>query len=592
MNKKILIVVLALTGTLAACSTLPGNNLPPDPGVAGKQTLQGIDSDKDGVRDDLQRYIGLSSASPSLKQELTAATKNLQNALISTKAGNETAVSTTLQEMRFQIDCSRGLGGSQEFHKVIDLMANTGERMYEYFRFNSKLSGVYPSISAAECATRATSNTRNSNRIPREIACATQETGLVIMHINGIATEFTDALTSLNKITPILTSKIKERYPDLKILPSELLYNSTSTTISVVKEIADVTEANSLLNAGYRTVDQISAYIQLGGSGGETSLRKLLALAPTEWRELGDFTTRIQEQVRRGNRVLLVGYSEGTIFSNLIFRYLKQTAPDIARSVGTLDIAAMVSKLEDTDLHSAAYVTLDNDAVANLVRKVKFDTLPANASNSTDYNRKYGLDNYTEWSLPFTEIRQRLIFNSNFETHSLLKAYFTVEPNDNIKIGNFSESTILVKAVNKVLELETPISELGIGPFTATLSWGKNQDVDLHITEPTGKHVYYSNKIGNAGYLDRDDTDGYGPEHYYTDCNNVEEGIYTIGVNYYNGSFPETATVQINYGSTVKSVDNINLQSPRGSSGNNSPEVIIRVRVQKNVNGAIDISLE
>lgn len=34
--------------------------LPPDPGEAGKQTLQGIDSDADGVRDDVQRWIGVS----------------------------------------------------------------------------------------------------------------------------------------------------------------------------------------------------------------------------------------------------------------------------------------------------------------------------------------------------------------------------------------------------------------------------------------------------------------------------------------------------------------------------------------------------
>lgn len=33
--------------------------LPPDPGEAGKQTLAGIDSDHDGVRDDVQRYIQL-----------------------------------------------------------------------------------------------------------------------------------------------------------------------------------------------------------------------------------------------------------------------------------------------------------------------------------------------------------------------------------------------------------------------------------------------------------------------------------------------------------------------------------------------------
>lgn len=35
----------------------PGENLPPDPGAAGKETIEGIDSDGDGIRDDLQRWI-------------------------------------------------------------------------------------------------------------------------------------------------------------------------------------------------------------------------------------------------------------------------------------------------------------------------------------------------------------------------------------------------------------------------------------------------------------------------------------------------------------------------------------------------------
>ena len=32
-------------------------NLPPDPGPEGMKTIEGVDSDKDGVRDDVQRYI-------------------------------------------------------------------------------------------------------------------------------------------------------------------------------------------------------------------------------------------------------------------------------------------------------------------------------------------------------------------------------------------------------------------------------------------------------------------------------------------------------------------------------------------------------
>lgn len=62
-----------------------------------------------------------------------------------------------------------------------------------------------------------------------------------------------------------------------------------------------------------------------------------------------------------------------------------------------------------------------------------------------------------------------------------------------------------------------PTRSLGNGPITVTLTWDANPDVDLHIFEPQ-RHVYYASRIGYNGYLDLDDTNGYGPEHYYTNC--------------------------------------------------------------------------
>lgn len=56
------------------------------------------------------------------------------------------------------------------------------------------------------------------------------------------------------------------------------------------------------------------------------------------------------------------------------------------------------------------------------------------------------------------------------------------------------------------------------GPvLTLTLTWdGPTSDVDLHIYEPgeDGTHVYYGSPQGRDGYLDVDDRDGLGPEHY------------------------------------------------------------------------------
>jgi hypothetical protein len=60
--------------------TIDPFQLPPHPGATGEQTLEGIDSDNDGVRDDVQRYIGLTyQTSPSERAAFTQYGTALQN---------------------------------------------------------------------------------------------------------------------------------------------------------------------------------------------------------------------------------------------------------------------------------------------------------------------------------------------------------------------------------------------------------------------------------------------------------------------------------------------------------------------------------
>lgn len=59
--------------------------LPPDPGDAGKTTLEGIDSDQDGVRDDVQRWIAISySDSAKMRSGLTQFAKVAEKAISTT----------------------------------------------------------------------------------------------------------------------------------------------------------------------------------------------------------------------------------------------------------------------------------------------------------------------------------------------------------------------------------------------------------------------------------------------------------------------------------------------------------------------------
>ncbi len=81
--------------------------------------------------------------------------------------------------------------------------------------------------------------------------------------------------------------------------------------------------------------------------------------------------------------------------------------------------------------------------------------------------------------------------------------------------------------------------------LTATLTWGAgNSDIDLWVKEPGGESVGYShrNQVSTLHpYLDFDNTDGYGPEHYMAldgmtipGSENGLYGTYSIHANYYS----------------------------------------------------------
>ena len=141
------------------------------------------------------------------------------------------------------------------------------------------------------------------------------------------------------------------------------------------------------------------------------------------------------------------------------------------------------------------------------------------------------------------------------------------------KLGSPTDNTVLKQALSAVpalalqaslttnmatLVIPTPAGNQGF--FTANLSWsvpasaigqrlnaeGQMEDIrndlDLHVIEPTGTHVYYglaernkgggetaAARQGDAGYLDKD-SQTVGPEHYYASCDEsvLKEGVYQI----------------------------------------------------------------
>lgn len=82
----------------------------------------------------------------------------------------------------------------------------------------------------------------------------------------------------------------------------------------------------------------------------------------------------------------------------------------------------------------------------------------------------------------------------------------------------------------------------GTGTFQATLNWinysESTTDYDLHLTTPTGKEVYYSNKQADGFELDRDVISDIGNcvENIYSIAESLPAGSYKVRVHHYSGA--------------------------------------------------------
>ncbi|MCB9749126.1 MAG: DUF2135 domain-containing protein [Myxococcales bacterium] len=118
------------------------------------------------------------------------------------------------------------------------------------------------------------------------------------------------------------------------------------------------------------------------------------------------------------------------------------------------------------------------------------------------------------------------------------------------------------RRVVQLLDLDVRIS----------MSWDADlTDVDLHVFEPTGEHVYYGhNRSDIGGLVSRDFRQGYGPEEYV--LRRAYPGVYAIKAHYYGshqqkltGACTVIVTVFTNYGRAdeQRQVLTLRLERPR-----------------------------
>jgi hypothetical protein len=110
-------------------------NLPRDPGAKGKKTIEGIDADKDGVRDDVQRFIALNwGHSERVVRALSGVAKGVQmEVLIGDSVSRDEAKRLAEKFVMNSVTCfsrsvDEGIVVSSALENVVNKVANTPAR--------------------------------------------------------------------------------------------------------------------------------------------------------------------------------------------------------------------------------------------------------------------------------------------------------------------------------------------------------------------------------------------------------------------------------------------------------------------------------
>ncbi len=122
--------------------------------------------------------------------------------------------------------------------------------------------------------------------------------------------------------------------------------------------------------------------------------------------------------------------------------------------------------------------------------------------------------------------------------------YFILIMTQDLVDDDFTILIALKKGDNagEAIEIPVRVVEVGTGKFQVSLSWDKPNDLDLHLIEPDGTEIYYSNPASpnTGGELDLDsnpdcDIDGVNNENItYGDDALIPTGTYVVKVDFYS----------------------------------------------------------
>ena len=154
MNTRILLLTglsALLAGLVLACgggsagtnppsnpNVINGISVPPDPGAAGLATVAGIDTDANGIRDDIDRFIATRYGTNATALSAARQSARARQTLLTTHSTDHTAARIALQDSSDAGSCAGralrtvNLNSTDELREIYLRTYNTPERLAQY----------------------------------------------------------------------------------------------------------------------------------------------------------------------------------------------------------------------------------------------------------------------------------------------------------------------------------------------------------------------------------------------------------------------------------------------------------------------------
>lgn len=240
----------------------------------------------------------------------------------------------------------------------------------------------------------------------------------------------------------------------------------------------------------------------------------------------------LQQSLLEGNKIIMIAHSQGNLFVNKAYQYTISKTDSSA--VGVIHVAPASIRLNGN------HILADQDLVINGLRLS--GSVPSNTHSIPVYNP----------------------FGNNFGRDAMGHGFLETYSNK-----NFPMYEALDSEVNKLFNtLKAPAKITETGFFNIMLTWDGLGDVDLHVVEPSGNKVMFSNPVGRSGYLDVDNTYANGPEHYFATCDatKLQTGTYRVGLANYSRADGRVATLQVKSQSGVSHNKSFSMGQSTGST--------------------------